>query len=107
MNYTITLPNDIWRHILTLLSNHNKFLLVDNILKYYNDQSCLNQDIDKREKLSKLITIALKYDFCINLLNMDYEFNKCYNCHKNGNKTFLNMDWMNSLICSIWMYKYH
>jgi hypothetical protein len=54
-----------------------------------------------------IINIAVKYEMCIKLLNMDYEFNECYKYHKNGNKTFLKMDWMNSLICSIWMYKYH
>ena len=80
MKNTITLPNDIWIYILSLLSDHNKLLLVKNIFKYYREQE---------------------------ILNMDNGFNECYKYHKDGNKTFLKMDWMNSLIFSIWMYKYH
>ena len=107
MENTIILPSDIWKYILSLRSGHNKLLLVKNILSYYSDQDMLNEYVYNRKKLSKLINIAVKYDVCIKLLNMDYEFNECYKYHKDGNKTFLKMDWMNSLICSIWMYKYH
>ena len=107
MNNKIFLPDEIWKYILSLLSFHNKANLVKNIFNYYNIQDTLSSDIYKREKLSNLLIIALKYDFCLKLLNDDYAFNVSYLHHKNNNKLFKNMDNIHSLIFSIWMYKYH
>ena len=107
MNNKIILPDEIWKYILSLLSCHNKYNLVKNILNYYNEPDKLIVNLNSREKILKLLNIALKYDFCVNLLNIDYYFNQSYLFHKNNNKIFLNMDWANSLIISVWMFKYH
>ena len=107
MNNIILLPDDIWKYILSLLSYHNKANLVKKIFNYYNIHSTLDVDVDNRKKLSKLFNIALKYDYCLKLLNEDDAFKDSYLQHKNNNKLFKNMDWINSLIYSIWMYKYH
>ena len=107
MNNKILLPDDIWKYILSLLSCHNQVNLVKKIFNYYNIHSTLDIDVYNRQKLSKLLNIALKYDYCLKLLNEDDAFNDSYLHHINNNKLFKNMDWINSLISSIWMYKYH
>ena len=58
-------------------------------------QSIINQIIT--EQMKKKVREVVEDD----------AFNDSYLQHKNNNKLFKNMDWINSLIFSVWMYKYH
>ena len=81
--------------------------LVRDILFYYRDERLLSVNLVKRRELKKLMTKALKFKCCIDLLKLDKSFDVCYRNHQNGEKCYVKMEWIESLIITILMYKFH
>ena len=103
-------PDDIFKKILSINTKtikQEKEELVKKILSYYKTHDIIPDDLKKQEELSILVIKALKYQECLNLLYQDEYFYKSYQKHQNGNKFYRNMDWIYSLITSIWMHKFH
>jgi hypothetical protein len=106
---TFLLPDDIFKKILSMnnvIVKKEQKIFVERILLYY-DTDIIAKDLIKRKELEFFITKALKFNYCINLLQHDEYFVSAYETHKNNNRDFTQMDWINSLIISIWMYKFH
>ena len=100
-------PDDIFKNILSINKNviqYEQTVLVNKILSYYSDKKILNKNLEKRKELKKLMVKALKFDYCIYLLNYNKYFNICFNSHQYNRKCFYKMEWVESLIISILIY---
>ena len=99
-------PDDIFNKILSINMvsvRYEQTVLVNKILSYYTSKKILNGNLVKRQELKKLMIKALKFDYCIYLLNHNKYFNRCFNSHQDGRKCYCKMEWIESLIISILM----